>query len=176
MIDLCSQRNSKVSIIIINLWAHKESVVDHPPKKPIRKLSLYYCAMTRRRLQTSTVCSALLVKLYSAVCQEAGRARLAAPGTKVIASVTLLQHVTAERQQMYSGGGCTRSSVRGSGTAVKHFCKERDRLRRVGGGLLRAERLSLLARPVHTQWFTVFGSAGSFLTLTKCLCDGGSSI
>lgn len=49
---------------------------------------------------------------------RAGRARPAAPGTKVIASVTLLQHVTArEGQQMY-GSGVAVAVVGGGGYKI----------------------------------------------------------
>lgn len=47
--------------------------------------------------------------------------------------------------------------------------------KQVGGTrLLSAERLPLLAGLVDAQWFTVFGSAGSFLTLTNaCVMEAG---
>lgn len=64
--------------------------------------------------------------------------------------------------QMCSSGG-TRSSVSGSGSAIKRRCEDGDR---GGGGWVGAERFSLLPCVVHAQWFTVFASAGSFLTLT----------
>lgn len=67
-------------------------------------------------------------------------------------------------------GQCTRSSVSGSGIAVNVAAKKQKR----GGKLLSAERLSLLTGLVDTQWFTVFGSAGSFLTLTNaCVMEAG---
>lgn len=96
------------------------------------------------------------------------------PGTKVNAGVTLIQHVTAERQ-MY-GRAVHKILCEWIWNCCKCCCaKEKKKKKaRERGKLLSAERLSLLAGLVHTQWFTVFGSAGSFLTLTNaCVMEAG---
>lgn len=93
---------------------------------------------------------------------------LPAPGTEVIASVTLFQHVIAEIE-MY-GRAMHKILCQWIWNCFKCCCKKQKR----GGKLLSAERLSLLAGLVDTQWFTVFGSARSFLTLTNaCVMEAG---
>lgn len=94
---------------------------------------------------------------------------LLAPGTKVIACDTLLQHVTAETE-MY-GRAVHKFLCHWICNCCKCCCRKQVG---GGGGRTSAERLSLLAGLVDAQWFTVFGSAGSFLTLTNaCVMEAG---